>query len=154
MPPPPPLDNAIVDSLGKDDITRFLDEALNRLEEVTNQSLQALKQSKVDTWAKSIRERMANGLYGDEKPRFPVDDSDEDEGSGEGEADEFGVVRPSQPTNSTERGPVQGFRGPLSADDGKPGTKPSMTDLHVPKNDDLVASTSRLHIGQTCMTCR
>jgi len=100
--------NAIVDSLSDDEETGDVDAALNRLEGRINQPRQVLKQSKVDTWVKSIRERMANGLYGDEKPRFPVDDSDEDEGSGEGEVDEFGVVKSSQPTNATERGPVQG----------------------------------------------
>jgi len=100
--------NAIVDSLSDDEGAGDVDAALNRLEGRINQPRQILKQSKVDTWVKSIRERMANGLYGDEKPRFPVDDSDEDEGSGESEVDEFGVVRPYQPANPTERGPVQG----------------------------------------------
>ena len=71
--------------------------ALNKLEGRINQTQQMQKQSKVDMWVKSIRERMANGLYGDNKLRFPVDNSDEDEGSGKNKADEFGIVRPSKP---------------------------------------------------------
>ena len=99
--------NAIVDSLSDDEDAGDVDAALNRLEGRINQTQRKLKQSKVDTWVKSIRERMANGLYGDEKPRFPVDDSDEDEGSGENKVDEFGVVGPSQPVNATEQHTVQ-----------------------------------------------
>ena len=99
--------NAIVDSLSDDEEAGDVDTALNKLEGRINQTQQTLKQSKVDTWVKSIRERMANGLYGDDKPRFPVDDSDEDEGSNENEVDEFGVVRSSQPVNATEQSPVQ-----------------------------------------------
>ena len=100
--------NAIVDSLSDDEETGDVDAALNRLEGRINQPQRVLKQSKVDTWVKSIRERMVNGLYGDEKSRFPVDDSDEDEGSGENEVDEFGVVRPSQPVDTVEPDLAQG----------------------------------------------
>jgi GDP/GTP exchange factor required for growth at low temperature len=101
--------NAIVDSLTDDEGAGDVDAALNKLEGRINQTQQTLKQSKVDTWVKSIRERMANGLYGDEKPRFPVDDSDEDEGSGGNGVDEFGVVMSSQPVDATEQNPTQGM---------------------------------------------
>lgn len=99
--------NAIVDSLSDGEEAGDVDTALKRLEGRINQPQQMLKRSKVDTWVRSIRERMANGLYGDEKPRFPVDDSDEDENSGESELDEFGVIRPPQPAEGTERDLVQ-----------------------------------------------
>ena len=101
--------NAIVDSLTDEEEAGDVDAALNRLEGRINQTQQVLKRSKVDTWVKSIRERMANGLYGDEKPRFPVDDSDEDEGSGENGVDEFGVVRSSQPVDPTEQTSMRGM---------------------------------------------
>lgn len=101
--------NAIVDSLTDDEGEGDVEAALNKLEGRINQTQHTVKRGKVDTWVKSIRERMANGLYGDEKPRFPVDDSDEDEGSGENEVDEFGVVRPSQPIDATEQNPAQGM---------------------------------------------
>jgi len=94
--------NAIVDSLTDEEEGGDVETALKRLEGRINQTQQVVKQSKVDTWVKSIRERMANGLYGDEEPRFPVDDSDEDEGSGENEVNEFGVVRSYQPTDAME----------------------------------------------------
>ena len=99
--------NAIVDSLTDDEEAGDVDAALNRLEGRINQTRQTLKQSKVETWIKSIRERMANGLYGDDKPRFPVDDSDEDGGSAENGVDEFGVVKSSQSVNSTEQSPAR-----------------------------------------------
>ena len=98
--------NAIVDSLSDEEGAGDVDAALDRLEGRINQTQRVLKQSKVDTWVKSIRERMANGLYGDDKPRFPVD-SDEDEGSGENEVDEFGVVGSSRPVSATEQNIVQ-----------------------------------------------
>jgi len=44
--------------------------------------------------------------------------------------------------------------GPLFVNDGEPGTKPSTTDLPLPKNSDLGASTSRLRRWQFCMPCR
>lgn len=95
--------NAIVDSLTDDEEAGDVDAALNRLEGRINRTQQTVKQSKVETWVKSIRERMANGLYGDEKPRFPMDDSDEGEASGENGVDELGVIKSSQPVNSTEQ---------------------------------------------------
>jgi hypothetical protein len=99
--------NAIVDSLTDDEEAGDVDAALNRLEGRINQTQQTLKQSKVETWVKSIRERMVNGLYGDEKPRFPMDDSDEDEGSGADGVDELGVIRLPQPADATEQSPVK-----------------------------------------------
>ena len=98
--------NAIVDSLTDDEEGGDVETALNRLEGRINQTQRVVKQSKVETWVKSIRERMANGLYGDEKPRFPMDDSDEDDGTDE-IVDEFGVVKSPQPIDATERNSVQ-----------------------------------------------
>ena len=117
--------NAIVDSLTDEEEAGDVDAALNRLEGRINQTQQTLKQSKVETWIRSIRERMANGLYGDEKPRFPMDDSDEDEGSGENGVDEFGVVKSSPPVDFTEQISAQRMSvdverasRPSSTDDG------------------------------------
>ena len=99
--------NAIVDSLTDDEEGGDVETALNRLEGRINQTQKMVKQSKVETWVKSIRERMANGFYGDEKSRFPMDDSDEDEGLSENEVDEFGVVNSSQNVNASEQSPTQ-----------------------------------------------
>jgi len=128
--------NAIVDSLSDDEETGDVDAALNRLEGRINQPQQVLKQSKVDTWVKSIRERMANGLYGDESSRFPVDDSDE-EGSGENEMDEFGVVRPSQPVDATESDLAQG----TSADTKRASQSSSANDGLSPDTETPTAQT-------------
>ena len=98
--------NAIVDSLSDGEEAGDVEAALNRLEGRINQTQRVVKQGKVDTWVKSIRERMANGLYGDEKPRFPADDSDSDEYPGENEVDEFGVVGPSEPVDVADKNPV------------------------------------------------
>ena len=128
--------NAIVDSLSDDEEAGDVDAALNRLEGRINQPQQVLKQSKVDTWVKSIRERMANGLYGDEKSRFPMDDSDE-EGSGEHEVDEFGVVRPSQPADAMEPDLAQG----TSADTKRASQSSSANDGLSPDTDTPTAQT-------------
>ena len=129
--------NAIVDSLSDDEEGGDVDAALNRLEGRINQPQQVLKRSKVDTWVKSIRERMANGLYGDEKSRFPMDDSDEDEGSGENEVDEFGVVGPSQPIDTTEPALAQG----TSADTKRASRSSSANDGLSPDTDTPTAQT-------------
>lgn len=129
--------NAIVDSLSDDEAEGNVETALNRLEGRINQSKQTLKQSKVDTWVKSIRERMANGLYGDEKPRFPVDESDEDEDSGENEVDEFGVVRSPQPTDATEQNPAQG----MTVDTKRASQSPSTNGRLSPEVETPMAQT-------------
>ena len=129
--------NAIVDSLSDEEEAGDVDAALNRLEGRINQPQQVLKQSKVDTWVKSIRERMANGLYGDEKPRFPMDDSDEDEGSAEHEIDEFGVVRPSQPADSTEPNLAHG----TSEDTKRTSQSSSANEGQSPDTDTPTAQT-------------
>lgn len=129
--------NAIVDSLSDDEGEGNVETALNRLEGRINQSQQTLKRSKVDTWVKSIRERMANGLYGDEKPRFPVDDSDEDENSGENEVDEFGVVRSPQPADATEHNPAQG----MTVDTKRASQSPSTNGRLSPEVETPMAQT-------------
>ena len=134
--------NAIVDSLTDEEEAGDVDAALNRLEGRINQTKRVLKQSKVDTWVKSIRERMANGLYGDEKPRFPVDDSDEEEGSGENEVNEFGVVTSSQPVNAPEQNAVHR----ASVDVKRTSQASSANDGLSP---DIETSTAQTHTSKT-----
>ena len=124
--------NAIVDSLTDDEEAGDVDAALNRLEGRINQTQQMVKQSKVETWVKSIRERMVNGLYGDEKPRFPMDDSDE-EGSSEKEVDEFGVVKSPQLVNP----PVQR----ISVDIKRASQSSSASDALSPEVETPMAQT-------------
>jgi len=129
--------NAIVDSLSDNEGEGDVETALNKLEGRINQTQETQKQSKVDTWVKSIRERMANGLYGDDRPRFPVDDSDEDEGSGENEVDEFGIVRPSKPIDATEQNPAQG----MFVDTRRASRSPSVNDGLSPDVETPMAET-------------
>lgn len=88
--------NALADSLSDDEETGDVDAALRNLEGRISHAKQVVKQSKVDTWIKSIRDRMVTGNYGDERSRFPVDDEDND---GKG-ADEFGVLDDSSSISS------------------------------------------------------
>ncbi|THH30302.1 hypothetical protein EUX98_g3880 [Antrodiella citrinella] len=69
--------NALVDSLSDDGEDGDIEAALRRLEGQINQDKQKAKQSKVDGWVQSIRERMANGLYGAERTRYPSDDEED-----------------------------------------------------------------------------
>ncbi|KDQ55934.1 hypothetical protein JAAARDRAFT_314749 [Jaapia argillacea MUCL 33604] len=71
--------NALVDSLSDDDEEGDVDAALRRLEGQINHNQQRLKQTKVDGWVQTIRERLAAGDYGAEQPRFPSSDSESDE---------------------------------------------------------------------------
>ncbi|KZT21332.1 ras GEF [Neolentinus lepideus HHB14362 ss-1] len=70
--------NAIVDSLSDDDEEGDVEAALRRLEGQISRDEQRLKSEKVDGWVQTIRERLANGDYTDEPPRFPTSDSDSD----------------------------------------------------------------------------
>ncbi|KXN85240.1 Guanine nucleotide exchange factor LTE1 [Leucoagaricus sp. SymC.cos] len=70
--------NALIDSLSDDEETGDVEAALRSLEGHINPERQQEKTSKVNGWVRHIRERLANGDYGDEEPRFPID-SDEEE---------------------------------------------------------------------------
>lgn len=72
--------NALVDSLSDDEEAGDVEAALRRLEGHINPERQQEKVSKVNGWVRVIQERMANGDYEDEEPRFPVDSDEEVEG--------------------------------------------------------------------------
>ncbi|KAI0073189.1 ras GEF [Panus rudis PR-1116 ss-1] len=70
--------NALIDSLSDEEEDGDVEAALRRLEGQINQDKQRLKQSKVDGWVQSIRERLAQGQFGERDK-----DSSEEEDYGE-----------------------------------------------------------------------
>jgi Gdp/GTP exchange factor required for growth at low temperatures len=82
--------NALIDSLSEDEDDGDVEDALRRLEGQMNQQRQRAKESKVDNWVRTIRDRLAAGDYGDEAPRYLSDDG-EDEASEMGTFEDVGV---------------------------------------------------------------
>lgn len=70
--------NALVDSLSDDEEPGDVEAALRSLEGRIHPERKQVKVSKVDGWVRGIRERLVNGDYEEEEPRFPID-SDEEE---------------------------------------------------------------------------
>lgn len=72
--------NAIMDDLSDDEEDPGdAEAALRRLEGQINQQRQQAKVAKVDGWVRTIQERMANGDFGDDQPRFPVESGGSDD---------------------------------------------------------------------------
>lgn len=90
--------NALIDSLSEDEDDGDVEDALHRLEGQMNQQRQRAKESKVDNWVRTIRDRLAAGDYGDEAPRYFSDDG-EDEASEVGTFEDVGV-RGSMPLSA------------------------------------------------------
>ncbi len=83
--------NALIDSLSDEDEDEGdVEDALRRLEGQMNRQKQRAKETKVDNWVKTIRERLAAGDYGDEAPRFFSDDDEEDAPSEVGTEEDMG----------------------------------------------------------------
>lgn len=72
--------NALVDSLTDEEEDGDVEAALRRLEGQINQDKQRMKLSKVDGWVQSIRERLAAGQFGAERPRYSSGSDEEDYG--------------------------------------------------------------------------
>ncbi|KAI0270524.1 hypothetical protein BC834DRAFT_950330 [Gloeopeniophorella convolvens] len=69
--------NALVDSLSEDEDEGDVEDALRRLEGQMNPQRQRAKETKVDNWVKTIRERVTAGDYGAEAPRYFSDDEED-----------------------------------------------------------------------------
>ncbi len=69
--------NALIDSLSEDEDEGDVEDALRRLEGEMNPQRQRAKESKVDNWVRTIRERLAAGNYGDEAPRYLSDEGED-----------------------------------------------------------------------------
>jgi hypothetical protein len=68
--------NALIDSIGEDEDEGDVEDALRRLEGQMNPQKQRAKETKVDNWVRTIRDRLAAGDYGDEAPRYLSDEED------------------------------------------------------------------------------
>jgi Gdp/GTP exchange factor required for growth at low temperatures len=62
--------NALIDSFSDDEDDGDVEDALRRLEGQMNLQKQRAKETRVDNWVKTIRERLTAGDYGDEAPRY------------------------------------------------------------------------------------
>lgn len=71
--------NALADSLSDDGETGDVEDALRRLEGQINPREQQEKASKVDGWVRTMRERLINGDYEDEKLRYSDDEDVEED---------------------------------------------------------------------------
>lgn len=111
--------DALVDSLSDDEESGDVEAALRRLEGQISQDKQRAKQSKVDGWVQSIRERLANGQFGSERRRYSSDEEDYGEvqsslnGNGEGSSDlvpSNGASRVSISQTSSRSSVISAFR--------------------------------------------
>jgi hypothetical protein len=96
--------NALIDSLSEEDDNGDVEDALRRLEGQMSLQKQRARETKVDNWVRTIRERLAAGDYGNEAPRYLSDEEDaasetgtyEDTGA-QGSAPISAVSSPSRP---------------------------------------------------------
>ena len=82
--------NALIDSLSEDEDDGDVEDALRRLEGQMNPQKQRAKETKVDNWVRTIRDRLAAGDYGNEAPRYLSDDG-EDAASEAGTGEDAGA---------------------------------------------------------------
>ncbi|KAH9958161.1 hypothetical protein BC827DRAFT_1221435 [Russula dissimulans] len=90
--------NALIDSLSEDEDEGDVEDALRRLEGQMNPQKQRAKETKVDNWVRTIRDRLAAGDYGDEAPRYLSDDGED--GASESETFEDVGARGSAPLSA------------------------------------------------------
>lgn len=92
--------NALIDSISEDEDEGDVEDALRRLEGQMNPQKQRAKETKVDNWVRTIRDRLAAGDYGDEAPRY-LSDEGEDAGNEAETGEDVGalsaVSSPSRP---------------------------------------------------------
>jgi GDP/GTP exchange factor required for growth at low temperature len=93
--------NALIDSISEDEDDGDVEDALRRLEGQMNPQKQRAKETKVDNWVRTIRDRLAAGDYGNEAPRYLSDEGEDagDEGDvgAPGSAPLSVVSSPSRP---------------------------------------------------------
>ena len=99
--------NALIDSISEDEDEGDVEDALRRLEGQMNRQKQRAKETKVDNWVRTIRERLAAGDYGDEAPRY-LSDEGEDMG------------------NEAETGEDAGAAGSVVSSPSRPGSPASV----------------------------
>lgn len=100
--------NALIDSLSDDEEEGDVEAALRRLEGHINPERQQEKTSKVNGWVRHIRDRLVNGDYENEQPRFPADSDEEGDGTmtsiGDKSPDQGTVTPPTSTSEFSESG--------------------------------------------------
>lgn len=132
--------NALIDSISEDEDEGDVEDALRRLEGQMNQQKQRAKETKVDNWVRTIRERLAAGDYGDEAPRY-LSDEGEDVGNEAETGEDVGapgsaVSSPSRPGSPASVRRVSSFG--LIMDSSTPTPGPGQPSQPLP-----ALSTSR-----------
>ena len=94
--------NALIDSLSEEEDSGDVENALRRLEGQMNPQQQRAKETKVDNWVRTIRERLAAGDYGNEAPRYLSDDGEDADVDAASEAGtgEYGGTQSSAPLSA------------------------------------------------------
>ena len=123
--------NALVDSLvDEDEDEGDVEDALRRLEGQMSRQKQRAKETKVDNWVKTIRERLAAGDYGDEAPRYFDDgeDAPSEAGGARGSTLSSALSSPSRPGSPASVRHVSSFgvlvdnTTPVSSQTPQPGS--------------------------------
>ena len=123
--------NALIDSLSDEEEDEGdVEDALRRLEGQMNRQKQRAKETKVDNWVKTIRERLAAGDYGDEAPRYFSDEEDAPSDAGHmgarGSTLSSALSSPSRPGSPASVRHVSSF-GVLAVDKDNTTPVPSQT---------------------------
>ena len=123
--------NALIDSLSDEEEDEGdVEDALRRLEGQMNHQKQRAKETKVDNWVKTIRERLAAGDYGDEAPRYLSDGEEEPSDAGHvgprGSTLSSALSSPSRPGSPASVRHVSSF-GVLAVDKDNTTPVPSQT---------------------------
>ena len=129
--------NALIDSISEDEDEGDVEDALRRLEGQMNPQKQRAKETKVDNWVRTIRERLAAGDYGDEAPRYLSDEGEDDAETGEdarasGSARLSVVSSPSRPGSPASVRRVSSFGLIVDSSTPTPGPSPPSQPLPAP----------------------
>jgi Gdp/GTP exchange factor required for growth at low temperatures len=129
--------NALIDSLSEDEDDGDVEDALRRLEGQMNPQKQRAKETKVDNWVRTIRDRLAAGDYGDEAPRY-LSDEDEDAGT-RGSVSFSAMSSPSRPGSPASVRRVSSFG--LIVDSSTPTPGPGQSSQLAPAPSTSSRST-------------
>jgi hypothetical protein len=132
--------NALIDSLSENEDDGDVEDALRRLEGQMNPQKQRAKETKVDNWVRTIRERVAAGDYGNEAPRYLSDDGEDvasEAGTGEdagvqGSAPLSAASSPSRPGSPASVRRVSSFGLIMDSSTPTPGPAPSSQPAPAP----------------------
>ncbi len=143
--------NALIDSLSENEDDGDVEDALRRLEGQMNLQKQRAKETKVDNWVRTIRERLAAGDYGNEAPRYLSDDGEDaasEAGTGEdagvqGSASLSAASSPSRPGSPASVRRVSSFGLIMDSSTPTPGHAPSSQPAPAPSTASRSAEDNK-----------